>query len=152
MIWSNLPLVCLGCCAVLAQPSPAPRVGIAPSKGRAAEDRILNPLSLQPHATLPKAAVAGRNKKEHDTPSGWETAAWTHSTLQVAGINQHSVAVATPSTVLVKASWSGKTPISVSVVQGSSVLGTADVKQTFEGNSNATLHVKVPVAATGTLT
>jgi hypothetical protein len=132
-----------------AQTDTTPRIRESPAKGRVSEDPLVNPSSSKPHPQLPVAAVARsgtdtEEEEKEETKSGWAIATWSRSTLRLTGTAQKNLSLASPSTLLIKATWPGKADVTINVIKDGNKLASAKSVKNFDGQRLATACVKVP--------
>lgn len=107
-------------------------------------DPVIHFDASNPAPTLPAKARAGTGRTERtEEKARWGEAKWTHATLQLPGTKEKTVAFPAAGTALVRASWSGSAPVSVTVVQQGNTLATAKNVKRFDGSTVATAQAKV---------
>jgi hypothetical protein len=119
-----------------------------PSTKRIADNPLVNPASKKPVTPLPAMArtqrATGEVEKEQ---AAWAQAKWTRATLTVRGTAKKSVTLASPSTLMVRASWKGAPDLAIAVSKDGSELAKASKAPPGpDGLTVATAEVRVPAA------
>ncbi len=139
-------LPCLLAAGSLAQPQSPPIVKERPSSHPISDNPVVNPSSSKQLPQLPPAAVATQGSVTETGEENWEKAQWSTSQLRVSGTADKTVAVASPSLVLVKLASQSSSTITLSLLKDGSVLGSAKSSTTFSKQQVATILVKIPSA------
>jgi hypothetical protein len=136
-----VPLV-LTVCAALAAPPPDVRNAPASQKPVAA-DPMVNP-NAPAAAELPPTASHGRRiAEEEPEENSWESAKWSQSMLNVHGSGSRRVAVAGPSSVMIKAEWRSAADLDINVLHAGAPATRLTPAKTFNGTSSAVATVQV---------
>ena len=107
-------------------------------------DPVIHFVATNPAPTLPAKARTDTGQPERTVEKAhWAEAKWTHSTLQLPGTKEKTVAFSSAGTVFVRASWPGSAPVAVTVVKQGSTLATAKSTKRFDGSTMATAQAKV---------
>jgi hypothetical protein len=127
--------------------NPRARVVEGAVRGQTANDPVINPSSTSRHPGLPPGALTGSNEPDTaEKEKTWAAARWTTSTLQLPSNTKKIIPVTRPSTLLIRASRSDSSDLTLTVTKGhltlKSVTGT-----TVPGVGRvATARVEVPAA------
>jgi hypothetical protein len=137
-----VPLALTVCAAVAAPPSDV-RNAPEPQKPVAA-DPMVNP-NAPAAAELPPTASRGRRIAEEDErgENSWESAKWSQSMLNVHGSASQRVAVAGPSSVMIKAEWHSTSDLDINVLHAGAPATRLTPTKTFNGTSSAVATVQV---------
>ena len=127
-------------------PDPKPLIKESPKRVRISDNPLVNPASFKPLPSLPRAAYSAPRTEKEIEDSGWQKARWSHYTLRVSGAANKSLFIATPSVVMLKASWHNKTEITFSLIKNGTTIASAKSGTRFDKSRLATIHAKVPSA------
>jgi hypothetical protein len=122
---------------------PTPRIQDARPRGKVSEDPVVKTSSSKTAGVLPPAALRAPGIGEQGEEA-WESAKWQHSTINFSRTSSTNLSIAAPSVLLVRATWKQNFDVSVSVLQGATVLASATTQKAFDGLRSATIQVKVP--------
>ena len=125
---------------------PKPLIKESPKRVRISDNPLVNPASSKPLPSLPRALYSAPRTEKEIGDSGWQKARWSHYTLRVSGAANKSLSIATPSVVMLKASWHNKTEITFSLIKNGTTIASAKSGIRFDKSRLATIHAKVPSA------
>jgi hypothetical protein len=130
-----------------AQPASKPRVDETKSRRPVTDDPAINPASGTKPPEIPAAALVDDPRAEEEKRTeGWAVAKWTTRTLQPSAGARHTITVAAPSVLLLRASWAGTDNVTITVVKGGKTLASLTGASAQAGGRLATARVNVPSA------
>ncbi len=133
--------------SAIAQTSPRPRVVEGAARGQVANDPVINPSSTSRHPGLPAAALAGSGAPDtREKEKTWAAARWTMSTLQLPGNAKKTIPIARRSTLLIRASRSDQSDLTLTVTKGNMTLQSVKGMTVPGVGRVATARVEVPAA------
>lgn len=142
---STFLLLLLGAPICVAQQGP--RIEDAPPRKPVSGDPVIRFAASNPKPTLPAKARIERGRPERtEEKARWADAKWTHAILQLPGTKEHAVSLPSAGAVLVRASWPGSAPVTVTILKQGNTLATANTTKRFDGSTVATAQAKVPAS------